>query len=156
MKFPVTLCNFVNYWDNYEFYNSRMCDPLINSQNIYFFFYHYFYDGYRGRYQVNITYTHQTNTDDDKSEKGCEPPSHLVSKGTEKIRSNQIRYAGGQERDSLLPAVRIHCIHHPDGQRWLQHCYAHICESYGTYISEVLLVLLNEWQFRRLPAAIMM
>lgn len=61
-------------------------------------------------------------------------PSHTVSKGPEQIRSDQVRDAGRQKRHSLFPPPGTHGIHHPYGQRGLEHGDSRVGERYSSCV----------------------
>lgn len=60
-------------------------------------------------------------------------PSHTVSKGPKQIRSNQVRDASRQKRNSLFPPSGTHGVHHPYRQWGFKHGNSRVGERYSSY-----------------------
>lgn len=76
-------------------------------------------------------HANQTDADDDQADHAAEPTAHAMGYAAKQIGANEIGDAGGQECGAQLPLLRVHRVHHPDGQRRLQHGNAHVGEGDG-------------------------
>ena len=77
------------------------------------------------------THTHEADGDDDEADERGQPASDPVSEWPEQVGADQVGDGGRQEDGAQLPLVRLHRVHHVDGQRRLQHGDARVGDGDG-------------------------